>query len=528
MKRNNYIFTLIIIVANILISNEDIMAQEGTALQMQGLNYRTNQSVVSRGAGGILFGIQNDPSIMFQSPALLTTVKGLQISLGGYQQYIDQKQEKHYGTLQSHEQFMLLLDGTLLDRTKIPDRPSAYYDSLIQKGKTPTQADSIQRPFDTIMPNWDRSKNVSLPLQAFITAPFKLANYHIVVGIGAVEYANLNWFYQNNNTLSPNVLDVAHGISQWQMSLLPTADSTATPTKRPLPVQWYQYSQYRNGSIYGYGGAISIEISPKFSVGISGMYLDGETDDEEVCVGRGRALFYYSSIRLDKVGMTSWRKVGKSTYSGYDFTISSTYKSPFLTVGFTLKPPTTITRDYSYTLWKDSTITSYNNGKIDSAHAVTNTSIHGKDKMKLPFSGSIGISAALRKNIVLGFEYEILPYESATYNNDVSDTNPWLSYSVIKIGAEYAPVKWMSLRAGVSEIGDVFQPATNPLRGKSVRYPVYSIGLGVSGFGATLNVAYEYSDRRYTDTWSNSASVNKKIVQNLIVSVSYIIPTFWE
>jgi len=516
MKKKSILIALCLLVAFCIGSEGIALAQEGTTLQMQGLNYITNQSAVSRAAGGTTLGLLNNPSIMFLNPAMLSTVDGIQISVGGYQQFLRQTQDQRYGTLQGHAGAVFLLQG-ITDQIPDPD-----YSTITRRL---TQEDSVQRPFDNLGPTWSRTKDVTLPLQLFVSVPVKIGSMKMTIGAGAVEYANLNWFYQNNNTLSPNILDVTNGT--YRTNNLPRNDTVVT-VNQPLPVQWYQYKQYRDGSIYGYGGAVSLEISPKLSLGLSGMYLDGSTDDFESHVGRGRMLFFYNSIRLDKFGMTNWNKKGESNYSGYEFNLSGLYKAKYVTIGFSIKPPTTIEREFSYTYSRDSiTATSLLNGKVDSLHEVTSGTINGKDKMELPFRGSVGISINVKQNLVVSFEYELLPYESADYVAiDGSKSNPWLSYSLMRFGIEYGATDWLKLRGGVHESGEVFQPATNALRGDNVKYPVYSLGCGIKIFKATVNLAYEYADRRYTDVWSNSASINHQYVHNIVAELVYQLPSF--
>lgn len=521
MKQHKTFFAKTLLLAAVVCAATAI-AQEGTTLQMQGLNYVSNQSVASHGAGGINIGLKNNPSLMFLNPAELTSISGIQISVGGYQQYLYQKQDRRYGTLQGHAGAVFLLQG-ITDQIPDPDF------SLVTNRRL-TQEDSIQRPFDALGPNWNRKRDISLPLQLFVAVPAKVGDVKFTIGLGAVEYANMNWYFQNNNQLSPNILDVTGGTIRTQN--LPRNDtvSGAWTLYFPLPVQWNQYIQYRNGSIYGYGGAIAVEVSPRLSLGVSGMLLDGSTTDFEAQHGRGRMLFYYQSIRLDKGGMTSYEKRGKSTYSGYEFTLSGTYKTKYITCGFSIKPPTTITREFSYTWWKDSvTQTKVYDGKTDSVHQRTSGVLKGKDKMELPLRGTVGLTVNVTEKLIVGAEYEIAPYASATYIATTgAKTHPWLSYSLLRLGAEYWATNWLAVRGGVREAAEVFQPATNALRGENVRYPVYSVGFGVKHFGATVNIAYEYANRKYTDTWSNSASINLQSTHTILVEATYELPFIWK
>jgi len=285
-----------------LLNIQQTNAQDGVPLTLQGLTHTSNPSVISRSAGGITIGMRNDVSIMFSNPAMLTTVEGIQVSFGGLQQYLYTKQEQQYGTLQNFSAFPLLM---LSQTDLIPDPDTALINAK-NRSTTPSnranQADSIQRPFDSKQPNWNDSRSKSLPLQGFAAIPFKVGHFKIVAGVGGVEYANLNWYYQNNNNLSPNVLDVTGGTIL--NATMPANDYIATATLRPLNVQWYQSIQRRDGSIYGIGGSGGVSYQ-RYSLGFSVLSLSGSTTDYEARIGRGRMVFYSSSIRLDRGGMTN-------------------------------------------------------------------------------------------------------------------------------------------------------------------------------------------------------------------------------
>jgi hypothetical protein len=492
-----------------LACTQQVFAQAfGDPLTFQGLSHTTSQSAASRAAGGITFGMKNDVALMFLNPASLTTIQGLQFSIGGLQRYSYSKQNQYYSGIQGTSAFAPLMEGTT-GSISDPDT-NAFYNGT--KVTLRTQADSVQRPFDSIGPNWNMSKDKGLPIQFLAAVPFSLGGYQMVGGIGFVEYANLNWYYQNNNALSPSILSVVNG----------TISSTGLD-KTPYAAQWYQYYQQRDGSIYGYGGALSAVLSEKLSVGVSGMILKGSTDDLEVRVGRGRMLFFTSSLRLDRPGTTSFTKKGTSDYSGAEFSLSAEYTSRYFNVGFSVKPPTTITRSFSTAFSQDSVAASKMFlSKIDSIHVVTNKSFSGEDNIQLPLRGTFGFGLRLRDNLRIGISYELRTYASAQYTaSDGTTSNPWLSCSVLHIGGEYVAASWLTLRAGVSNYQEVYQPLTEGIRGEPVNYPIYALGCGVALGSARLNVTYEYSDMKYVDTWSNAVSINRQITNGVIASFSY-------
>jgi opacity protein-like surface antigen len=476
-----------------------------TPLTIQGMNNATTHSVASRAAGGITFGVKNDVSIMFTNPALLQSLSSPQISFGYVQQSTYTKQDQLYGGLQTHSAFAPLVEG-VTDWISDPD-------TILSP--PPTASDTVQRPFDKIGPNWNRTKNKTLPLEAFVGVPFTLQDVRFVAGLGVVEYANLNRFYQNNNSFSPSVLSVLNGTI-----------GTGALNTNPFITQWFQYTQERSGSIYGYGLALSAAPLEDLSLGVSSMYVKGSTNDLEARVGRGMMAFYNNYLRLSKKDVLSYTKTGTSDYSGTEFTIGASYHTKRFDVGFSLKPPMTITRSYtSQTAFDSVTTLSRRSHRVDSLHATWSTSLSGEDKVKFPWRGTVGLAINVREDLTVGLEYEVRSYASALYTSaEGTESNPWLSASLWHFGVEYRPAEWLSLRGGVRENAEVYEPLSNPIRGEAVKYTVYTFGAGFSVANLRLGLAYEYADMKYVDTWSNAASINREFRQNVVASVSYSVP----
>ncbi len=475
-----------------------------TPLTIQGVHRTTLQSAASRGAGGISVGLHNDVSLMFANPAMLQSLEKIQVSVGVLYQTSYTKQDQLYGGLQTHSAFNLLtqaVTGNISDPDSIPTNANA--------------SDSVQRPFDDIGPNWTRSTTRTAPMQVFVAVPFTVDNIKIVAGLGVVEYANLNRFYQNNNCFSPSVLSVLNGTI-----------STTTLAANPYRTQWFQYYQKRDGSIYGYGGAASAGILENLTVGVSGMLLKGTVDDLEARVGRGLMTFYNNYLRLSKNAVTGYTKTGTSEFSGTEFTLSAKYSGRFYEFGVAIKPPTTITRKYSSEMRTDSvTAVSTLNHRVDSLHTAWTSTLAGEDNVKLPWRGTVGLSVKVSDRLTVGLGYEIRSYALAVYTGaDGVGSNPWLSASLWQVGAEFKANDWLTLRGGVREDHEVYEPLSNAIRGEAVKYAVYSLGLGIGYADVNFNLAYEYADMKYVDTWSNAASVNRELRGNVAAGVSYDLP----
>ncbi len=500
------VFLKIICAAFLVVNVSIVFAQGfGSPLIFQGVDNLVNHSVVSRGNGGVMFGIKNDASVMFYNPAGLNDVKNLQISVTNISQFSKANQKQDYGPLSYYSNFSLLMEG-LTDLI-----PTPVYDTT---KKNYTAADTVQRPFDKLGPNWDRSHSKNIPVQAFAAIPFTVNNIKITLGAGMVQYADMNWYFQNNNALSPSILEIAPLTTSLPRN---NADSSS------IPVQWHQSIYDRSGSINGYGGSFSLSFSENLSFGFSGLLLKGETDDKEIRAERGRLRFYQSYFRAETV-YYNILKNGKSKFSGQEFTVSGSYKGKFVGFGFAVTPPTTITRDYSGTTKIDTTLRSLSSRKIDSTVSKT-TSVSYTDKMTIPFRSTLAMNIALRENLSLGVEYEIRPLASAEYENaSGKKSKPWLSKNLFHIGLDFYPADWLNLRCGVRENAEVFQQVGNALSGEPVQYTIFSLGGGVNLQNIRLNLAYEYFSQKYVDAYASVSNINTDTRHAISASVAYDIP----
>lgn len=482
---------LIGLVLGLILTGEPLLAQGYNGpLTIQGLDRNTLPSAAGRGMGGLTIGLRHEVGLMFHNPATLSSLTGMQVSFGGILQSEDAEQVQHYAPVRYYSNFSLLMEGL----THLIPNP----DPLLG-GSSP--ADTVQRPFDTIGPNWSRSKNHDLPLQGFIAMPFTVGEIRLSAGVGAVEFADLHHYYQNNNTLTPPVF-----LQRPLPTFRPAGNS-------PVIVDWSQYIRSREGSLRGYGAALSGSLAEgDLSFGISGMMIQGTSDDLEQLLGRGRMTFFSNSFRLDSV-YRHIKSKGSSDYSGQEITVGGIYRSRYLSLGFSAKLPTTITRTYSTTM------------EVDTTGVPSTSMVGGEDQVQLPWRGTVAFSLTPRENVMLGFEYEIRSYASAVYTSSGGmDTSSWLSSSIFHAGAEYTPKPWLALRVGIRGQAEVFEPEGNPIAGEPVTFSVYSAGFGLFHAGLRLNVAYEYSLMKYQDVWGSAVSKNSLKRNTIVADLSYELP----
>ena len=264
MKQLKFILKAVLNALPVLLI-QPIMAQGyGGPLTFQGLDRPMIHSTVGRAMGGVGI-IETDIGQMFQNPAALHSIGKIQLSFSGLHMSKEMRQEQQYAPVRYYSNLSLLLEG-LTDQIPDPDPSLPGF----------TAQDTVQRPFDEIGPNWSKSKSRSMPLQAMLAVPASFAGVEWVAGIGMVQYANLDHYYQNNNVLSPSIL------SQRPLpTLRPTDDN-------PLEVDWMQSIRSREGSIQGYGIALAASVGESVCLGFSGMLLRGSSDDAEQQVARGQ------------------------------------------------------------------------------------------------------------------------------------------------------------------------------------------------------------------------------------------------
>lgn len=462
----------------------------GAPLTVQGLDRTTMQSAASRALGGTLLGMRDDVGVLFSNPASLAWLSSGRISLGGAHSSSRARQEQHYAPLKYYSNFSLLMEGLT---PLIPDPDTSLTGA--------NAGDTVQRSYDAIGPNWSRSKNRTLPVQALFGMPFTLGEVQCGFGLGAVQYADLNGYFQNNNVLNPSILSE-------RPIPTPRPPNDSIPTR----VNWWQNVRSREGSLRGYGAAVSALILDRLALGVSGMSIAGTTDDSEQQVLRGRMTFYTNFFRLDSAYGRITR-TGTSEFSGIEFTVSGMYATKHLTIGFALKPPMTITREFSTRV------------VTDTAGSAVARTLTGRDELRLPWRGMFGVAIQPADNLLLGIEYEIRSYAPAVYRApDGAQANPWLSSAEVHVGLQYAPVEWLMLRGGLREQTEVFEPEGNPLAGEPVSSSVYSAGAGIRCAGIRLNIAYEYVSMKYQDVWGSAVSFNADMRHAFVADVTYEIP----
>lgn len=463
------------------------------SLTFEGTNNVQVPSVVSRAMGGVAFTQKDDPSLLFVNPAILQNIDGISVSISGIYHKRTQEQVQNWFPLLYYSNFSLLMEGLTRD---LPDPDTI-------RNFPPNAGDSVQRPFDNILPNWRYKKNKSAPLHFALSIPFNVGGEKFSFGLGFIQYSNLNYYYANNNVLSPDF-----GSFRSQLIILPPTDRLEDSKE----VYWYQTIRERIGTLYGYGGAISGYLSSNISLGISLLVINGESDDYESKISRGLMRMFRNYFGLYQYQLDSI-KTGKSSYSGNEWTLSGMYSAENFNFGISVKPPSIIKRIFK------------GNQRIDTVRVIMSSQdIKVVEELVLPWRTIIGLSINLKKNLKLGVQLDVNPYSSTTLlNNNQTWSKPWLDGKSFRVGLEYLPTKWLALRGGFFTQTEIFEPEGNYNPGEPVSSSGYSAGIGYTYSNFKINCAIEYLQIKYEDKWATNVNKNVDSRTNFIIGMNYII-----
>jgi hypothetical protein len=509
-------YSIVVLVLNAILVCGLFAQDYNTPLTMEGLNHTTNTSVLSKSMGGVTIPLQKDVSSMFANPSSLSTLDALTVSVGVSRTSTSANQTQTWTPNTYWGNFSLLMDGSA--RNILPSDSSWHVKHPTVPSPT-FAGDTLWKPYDNLGPNWNRDRNVgpSMP-DIFIGLPVTIGTMKATVGVGINEYANMDYYYQNNNVLTPeyDLLQVGAGLVK--------GDSVKS-------LNWSQSIHERNGQIYGYGGAFSLNITDNISAGISARYISGSTDDYDLSVGRGVIWIFssgyvakywnvsggYGAIRLDSVDYMR-AVTGTSDFTGYDATLSTTYRSKSVTVGLVVTLPSVIERKFN-----GKTISYTGKTKDYAASPYTEKDTSFTQRMSLFGKVKIGLGFQVRPNVLLAAEYEYAPNSLNEFERPgFITTKPWLDASAFNFGVDWKPIDLLSLRFGYRRQSENFEPQWSAFENDPVSYNAYSAGIGVELMpGLALNAAYEFYEVKYEDTWVDNSNINILTSNSFSASLQY-------
>jgi long-subunit fatty acid transport protein len=495
----------LLIVGATLCSGSIVFSQPAAGpLDVQGLDQTVIPGTRSRAMGGTTVANSNDASALFSNPAALSRVSSFEIRAGGVMGKTHRKQTQEWVPYMSNPALSVLFES-LTDPIPIP------LDSL---GNPLTAWKTLQRQYDNITPDWDRSSSAVQPFSLAAALPFILAEVNITAGIGISQALNLDHYYQNNNSLSP------------YMGQLRPDPKIITKPLDTVNVQWYQYIRERKGIVYGITPGISVTVLPGLTLGGSATILTGSSDDNERRVERGHLYIATNNkstandFLLDTVYYQR-SMAGTSTYSGKMLTVGLLYQQDLYSIGITIKPSHTLTRTWERTVTSLDTTKKSFPVRIDT---LTSRSYResGRESLLFPLAFSLGLVLTPTDKWTIACDYEMRNPADMELSNGDAASRPWTNKSAtMRFGAEYRPTGMLACRAGYREDIQVFSPDGSAVIGEPARGGVYSLGAGLTFGKILMDIAYEYSLLRYQDIYQSNVNSNQREQHQFLIEFAY-------
>ncbi len=265
---------------------------------------------------------------------------------------------------------------------------------------------------------------------------------------------------------------------------------------------------------------------PGLTFGGSATILTGSSDDVERRVERGHLNIATNNkstateFMLDTV-YYQLTKVGTSSYSGAAFNAGLMFQQDRFSIGVSIKPPYTLTRNWERDVTSLDTTRKSFPVRIDS---LTSRSYHesGKEDLRFPLAYTLGIVVTPTDEWTIAFDYDMRNLADVEYRDGDTVSNPWVNkLASLRFGAEFRPSKVLALRGGYREDIQAFSPDGSGVIGEPARGGVYSLGAGLTFGNILIDLAYEYSLLKYQDIYQSNVNSAQREQHQFMMECAY-------
>ena len=489
----------------VLGSSSIVSAQPSVGpLNVQGLDQFVTTGARARAMGGASIAGSNDVTALFANPAALSQLTALEIRVGGFLENNLRKQDQSWIPSKDVPSMSALFEGL------------TGYIKALGSGSSPVTNpwDNVQRPYDNIGPNWNKTSSRTRPLTLAAALPMTVEDVKVTPAIGISQVIDLDNYLQNNNSMTPYV-GQQRPFLQWSKSV------------DTIHINWYQFVRSREGSVYGITPGLSVTLLSGLTIGGSVAFLSGSSDDLEQRVERGHLNVAVSNGKAQEFLLDTvyyyQTKSGTSSYSGTLLTFGLLYQQPRYSIGITVRPTTNISRTWDWNVTSVDTTSRPFPVRIDSLRA-RRTHESGTDNVKFPLAFAVGFVLTPSDKWTFAFDYEIRNLANAEWTTKTSGTvsRPWVNKSANwRLGAEYRVSDMLALRGGYHEDLQSFAPDGSAIVDKPASGEIFSLGAGITVGSILMNFAYEYSVLRYHDIYQSNINYNTRQQHQLMVECAY-------
>ncbi|MFC1483423.1 OmpP1/FadL family transporter [Candidatus Neomarinimicrobiota bacterium] len=481
----------------LMVTGQLVGQHRGDYLAYQGMAHLERSGAKAQAMGGAITAIPGDLNAIFWNPAGLSSIDRprLAVSMSSNSKLWQENQvyrpNRLYVTLPFYLEGLYVPDPAnngRLDHELAQD--TNYVVAYPELGL---------EPFSEAAADWQNEIVEKGFNQVAVAAPMRLFGKSVVLGLAYHMQSGMLDYDRNDTYLAPHLGSTEYEIL-WRVE---------TDTAN---VDWNRFLRKRSGETRKIHGAAAITLSERIQLGIRLNLFTGETDDVQSLNKIGyfhlyddnRFSFSYDTLKTETAGY--------STFSALDLTLGGLLKLTNFNVGISITLPYTMNREWEY-----ETVIS------DTGQSLT-TPESGKDQLKLPASYTLGLSFTPTEAFTLAFDIEKLPYSEATFDLANGDTThkPWVDSSVLRLGVEFRPTDFLSLRGGYQYIGQEFVPDGAAFKTQGPAANRYTLGtsLRLGGLGR-VDIAYHWQQLKYYDSYYSNTNYVLELFNRMTVEYVY-------
>lgn len=473
-----------------------ISQHRGDNLSFQGLPLQDGAGVKSAALANAYTSRSGDVNSIFSNPAGLADIQKFQFTIAANSTNRSWRENQAYRPNRMFWTLAFYLEGLY-----IPDPANnGVWDYELAKDTSYVvrEPETGLDPYSEEAADW-QEKLDDAGLNNFALAfPFKISNQSFVIS-AAYSHNSVSDFDRNDTYLDPHIGFDEYGI----------VERVVTDTAH---FSWSEFERKRTGDAHNYSAAVAYKFKDKLNIGIGFTQFSSKTDDFQLLsrvgsfdiANNNRFRFSYDTLNV--------KTNGTSEFSANRWNVGFQYKLNRIQLGMDIIAPYTVTRDWSTT--------------VTTTDAVNESSIEksGQDKFEIPASYALGASITPVDQFIISLDYSLAKYSDGTFEISSDDTThrDWADQSILSLGIEYRPFKFLSLLAGYSNITEVFVPDGAAIKDRGPAATIYTLGASIQlQQWGRLDIAYQMKRLKYYDSYFSNTNYVYESGNNVMVGYTF-------
>ncbi len=453
----------------------------GDNLAFQGLPQNNSIGVKAIAIGSAFTSRSGDINSLFYNPAGLAEIEDLQVSIGANRYSKMWRENQVYRPNRMFWTMAFYLEGLY---TPDPKNNGKWdYELAQDSAYIVTPPDLGLEPFSEEAADWQRKVN-DFGLNNIAAAyPVSISGHKFVISAAYSRNVFLD-FDRNDTYLDPHIGYDAYGV----------VERVVTDTVR---FSWSRFTRKRDGHVQNFTAGLAYNVNEHIKVGLSLNFLNGKTTDFQSLNRVG-----YFDIAKDNRFRFSYDTLdvaisGDSKFKATNFNLGAVVKLERLSLGFNVRSPYNLDRDWSYDI-----------STTDTSDSLP-SSESGTHIFEIPASFSVGASITPVDQFTFSLDYQFTNYSEAQAKLILSDSTVknFPDQSEIRCGVEYRPFNFLSLLAGYRYTTEMFVPDGAAIKDRGPAVTSYTLGASIKLFHTgRLDIAYDMRRLKYYDSYFSNTN----------------------